>query len=219
MADRSSLKWFGILDPIERISEVIYGVIMTLTFTCTFAVGTADNMKTRTMLLGALGCNLAWGIIDAWVYLLTRLNIEGRRNVALSAILTAPDATIVRQFIAETLHPAVASSLSEKQLDLTTRALHEASLGERSRLKSRDGLGALAVFLICFSTTFPIAAPFLIIRDPRLALRVSNVIAVIMLFLCGYAFGYRSGLRPVLTALSMVVFGATMIAIAIALGG
>ncbi len=219
MADGSRRALFGVLDPMDRISEVVFGVIMTLTFTCTLGVGTADDLKTRTMLLGALGCNLAWGIIDAGVYLLTRLHIEGRRSVALSTILNAPDATAVRRFIAEALHPAVASSLSEEQLELTRRALREASLDPQSRLTSRDGLGALAVFLICFLTTLPIAAPFLIIRDPRLALRLSNVVAVIMLFLCGYAFGYRSGLRPFLTAISMVIFGAAMIAVAIALGG
>jgi hypothetical protein len=48
-----------LLDPMERIAEVLFGVIMTLTFTCTLAVETADRLRVRTMLIGALGCNLA----------------------------------------------------------------------------------------------------------------------------------------------------------------
>ena len=55
--------------------------------------------------------------------------------------------------------------------------------------------------------------------DARLALRVSNVVAIVMLFFCGYAFGYRSGLRPWVTALSMVAVGGALVGVAIALGG
>jgi hypothetical protein len=64
--DRKPL--FGMLDPLERISEVLFGVIMALTFTCTLGVATADDIQVKTMLIGALGCNLAWGVIDAGVY-------------------------------------------------------------------------------------------------------------------------------------------------------
>ena len=63
-----------ILDPMDRISEVLFGLIMALTFTCTLGVATADNIQVRTMLIGALGGNLAWGIIDGGVYLMARLN-------------------------------------------------------------------------------------------------------------------------------------------------
>jgi hypothetical protein len=49
-----------VLDPMDRISEVLFGLIMALTFTCTLGVVTADNIQVRTMLFAALGCNLAW---------------------------------------------------------------------------------------------------------------------------------------------------------------
>ena len=63
----------SVLAPMERISEVLFGTIMALTFTCTLGIATADNIKIETMLIGALGCNLAWGIIDAGVFLLTNV--------------------------------------------------------------------------------------------------------------------------------------------------
>ena len=50
------------------IQAVLFGVIMALTFTCTLGVATADDIQVKTMLIGALGCNLAWGVIDAGVY-------------------------------------------------------------------------------------------------------------------------------------------------------
>ena len=54
----------SVLDPIERISEVLFGLIMVLTFTGSLSVAEAGREDVRVMLLGALGCNLAWGIID-----------------------------------------------------------------------------------------------------------------------------------------------------------
>lgn len=209
----------GVLDPIDRISEVLFGVIMALTFTCTFGVGTADDIKTRTMLLGALGCNLAWGFIDGAVYVLTRIHIQSRRIGLLSSLRRASDLSAARRAMGEALHPAVASTISDQQLELTIQTLREAPLVASPRLTARDGVGALAICLICFLSTLPIAAPFLLVDKPRLALRLSNAIAIVMLFVCGYAFGYRSGLRPLRAGISMVAFGAVMIAVAIALGG
>jgi hypothetical protein len=50
-----------VLEPMDRMSEVLFGLIMALTFTCTIGIVTADDVQVRTMLLAALGCNLAWG--------------------------------------------------------------------------------------------------------------------------------------------------------------
>ena len=58
------------LEPMERISEVLFGLIMVLTYTCSFSVAGAGREEVRTMLVGALGCNLAWGMIDAVFYLM-----------------------------------------------------------------------------------------------------------------------------------------------------
>ena len=98
-----------VLDPVERISELLFGLIMALTFTCTLGVATADNMKVQTMLIGALGCNLAWGIIDAGVYLLARLHDQGRKILILLAMRQAPDLGTAQRIIADALPPVVAS--------------------------------------------------------------------------------------------------------------
>lgn len=49
----------ALLDPIDSISEVLFGLIMVLTGTMTLSVATAGRAELRTMILGALGCNLA----------------------------------------------------------------------------------------------------------------------------------------------------------------
>jgi VIT1/CCC1 family predicted Fe2+/Mn2+ transporter len=75
------------------------------------------------------------------------------------------------------------------------------------------------VCLLCFLSTLPIVLPFIFMSEAGPALRASNAIAVAMLALLGYRFGYRSGISPWMTALIMVAFGAALVGVAIALGG
>ena len=207
------------LEPMERIAEILFGVIMTLTFTCTLAV-TADQLQVHTMLIGVLGCNLAWGIIDAGVYLITRINTEGRIIAAVRAIREAVDGRAARQILANSFNPALASTLSNEQLESMRQNLRQMPEPlQRPKLTKRDWLGAGGLCLLCFVSTLPIALPFIFVSDARLALRISNAVAVALLALCGYAFGYRSGIPPWVTALVMVAFGAAMVGVAIALGG
>jgi hypothetical protein len=94
-----------VLDPIDRISEMLFGLIMALTFTLTLGVLTADDIQVRTMLIGALGCNLAWGIIDASVFLMARFNERGRNILKLWAVRKATDPDTAHGIIADALPP------------------------------------------------------------------------------------------------------------------
>jgi VIT1/CCC1 family predicted Fe2+/Mn2+ transporter len=138
----------------------------------------------------------------------------------LRAMHEAADNVAARRIISEALPPLLASTFSEEQLERVRQKLHQRQiLPERPQLTRRDGFAALGVCLLCFFSTLPIALPFVVFSDAKLALRISNAIAVAMLIFCGYAFGLRAGLQPWTTALSMVVFGGAMVGVAIALGG
>jgi hypothetical protein len=208
-----------ILDPMDRISEVLFGLIMALTFTSTLGVVTADNISVRTMLVAAIGCNLAWGIIDGGVYLMARLNERGRNLIKWRAVREAADANAAHRIIADALPPVLASVLPPDQLESIRQRMYQLPEPARPRLMKRDWLGALGICLLSFLSTFPIVIPFLFIGDTRLGLRVSNVVAITMLFLCGYLFGHCAGLRPVAMGLSMVAIGSALVGVAIALGG
>jgi VIT1/CCC1 family predicted Fe2+/Mn2+ transporter len=209
-----------ILDPMETISEVMFGLIMALSFTLTVGVVTADNIKIQTMLFAALGCNLAWGIIDGGVYLMTRVNERGRKILLLQALREASDSETARNLIADAMPPLLASVLPPEQLEPMWHRLRQLpDSSQRPQLTKRDAIGALSVCLLGFLSTFPIVIPFMLIADGRTALRASNVVAIAMLFVCGYAFGYRSGLRPWATGLATVAFGCVLVGVAIALGG
>jgi VIT1/CCC1 family predicted Fe2+/Mn2+ transporter len=74
-------------------------------------------------------------------------------------------------------------------------------------------------FLLVFLSTFPVVIPFLVFSRVHLALRVSNLIAIVMLFCLGYWLGQHSGYSPWRTGASMVLLGVVLVGIAIALGG
>jgi VIT1/CCC1 family predicted Fe2+/Mn2+ transporter len=80
-------------------------------------------------------------------------------------------------------------------------------------------LSAGGICLLVFVSTFPVVIPFLFIGEVRPALRLSNAVAIAMLFLCGYVFARCTGLRPLPTGLLMVAIGCAMVGVAIALGG
>ena len=59
-----------VLEPYDRISEVLFGLIMVLTFTGSLGVRRGGAQGGSDDAPGALGCNLAWGIIDGVLYLM-----------------------------------------------------------------------------------------------------------------------------------------------------
>jgi hypothetical protein len=154
-----------LLEPMERITEILFGVIMTLTFTCTLAV-TADQLQVHAMLFGALGCNLAWGAIDAGVYVLTRINIEGRAIATVRQIREADDGNVARQILGSSLHPLLASALSKDQMELIRQNLRQMpEPPEHFNLTKRDWRAAGRLCLLCFFSTFPIALPFVFVSE------------------------------------------------------
>ena len=208
------------LEPMERISEVLFGLIMVLTYTCSFSVAGAGREEVRTMLIGALGCNLAWGLIDAVFYLMGNFSVLGQGILKVSALRQVASPAEAHRIIADALPPLLVSVLSSADLEHMRQELNRVpDLPSRPRLRKDDWLGAIGVFLIVVLTTAPVAIPFALIRDARLALRVSNGIAIVMLFLAGYAFGRQAGHRPLGMGLAMVTLGVVLVAITISLGG
>ena len=209
-----------VLDPIDRVSEVLFGLIMVLTFTGSLSVAEAGRDDVRAMLIGALGCNLAWGIIDAILYLMGCLAEKGQGLITFRAVRKATDPKEAQRVIAEALPSVVAGVLTPAELEAMHERLKQLPEPlERARLGRDDWRGAVGVFLLVFVSTFPVVIPFIFMRSAGPALRVSNVVAIVMLFLTGYAFGHLTGRRPWLVGISMVVLGSVLVGLTMALGG
>jgi hypothetical protein len=209
-----------VLDPLERFSEIVFGLIMVLSFTCAISVAEAGREDVRSMFIGAVGCNLAWGIIDAAFYLIACLTGRGRQALLLRSVQQAADSEQARRTINDALPAKIAEALQPADLDRIHTHLKQVPAPEgRPVLTGEDWRGALGVFLLVFASTFPVVLPFLFVSEAHLALRISNGIAIAMLFAAGHMLAGHGGLRPVRTGIAMVCIGAVLVALTIALGG
>lgn len=207
------------LDPVSRATELLFGLIMVLTFTASFNAAEAGRIDVRMMLIAALGCNLAWGLIDAVMYLLSTRGERAFAARTLADVRNAATPEDARSVIADALPPVILPALDAEDLERIRR--HVTSLpdgGPSFGLGPRDYLAALAVFLLVFVGTLPVVLPFVFLRDPQFALWVSHAVAITMLFLIGWTLGQHWG-RPWRVGLSMVAVGLVLVAVALALGG
>ena len=209
-----------LLDPVARVSEILFGIIMALTFTTTLGAGIASQDDVRTLLVGVIGCNIAWGLVDGVMFLMSTLVERGHGLITLRRVRGAATLEDAHRVIAGALSPIVASVLTASDVE----RLRQGLLGMRDLpatpgLTPEDWLRALGVFLLVFLSTFPVAIPFLIISDVALATRVSNGIALAMMYVCGAVLARYGGYRPWRTGLAVMLLGVLLVAVAVALGG
>jgi VIT1/CCC1 family predicted Fe2+/Mn2+ transporter len=209
-----------VLDPVERLSEILFGLIMALTFTGSIHAASAGREEVRTMLFGAIGCNIAWGIVDAVMYLMTELVTRSRNARVISEIRRSTSPEKADALLRDALPEGLAASLGPGEVAGIRRWLTQIpDPTRRPRLTTSSWRGALGVFLLVTLSTFPMSVPFFLVGDPTLALRLSHAVALASLFSIGFALGRYAGLRPILTGLAMLAIGVVLVAIAIALGG
>lgn len=209
-----------LLDPIERVSEVLFGLIMALSFTCAISAAESGEEAVNTMLIGAIGCNIAWGLIDGVIYLVSNLTQRAHGLAMLRALRGTNDPRQARDIISKALPPLVAHTMDDGDFEALHRKLGQISdLPAVPRLGKDDFIGAVGVFLLCFLATFPVVIPFVFMKNALEALRVSNGIALIMLFIAGYSLGHYAQHRPLRTGVSMMLIGSVLVALTIALGG
>jgi VIT1/CCC1 family predicted Fe2+/Mn2+ transporter len=208
-----------ILDPLERTTEILFGVIMVLTFTSSISVAQGGQAETREVLVAALGCNVAWGIVDGAFYLMASFVQRARALNMLRAIRDSPDQLFSHGLILTALPSPVSAVLTPTEVESLRLRLRQSAPPTRSMLARRDFVGALGVFLLVFLSTLPIVLPFLVIPDAGVAMRTSNAIAIAMLFGCGWSLGAHTGRPGWRSGALMVGVGLVLVAMTIALGG
>ena len=208
-----------LLDPVDRISEILFGLLMAVTIVGSLSIASAGQSEVRTMMAAALGCNLAWGLVDAVMYLV-RTATERTRNRALAQRIAAAEPAKGRDLVARALPEALASIVTADEIEGMRRNLVTRPPSERGTLRPRDFLEALGIFLMVVVATFPVVLPFMLTSDVARAMRFAQAITLAMLFCAGFALGRYAGYaRPLRTGILMAIFGALLITMVKALGG
>ncbi len=209
-----------VLDPVDRNSEILFGLFMVLTFTGTLSVASAGRDEVRDMLVAAIGCNIAWGFVDGVMYVLRNLVVRGRKARLVRDVRAASRPERVHRLIADEMGP-LSGAIGPPELERVRQWIvaQPAQDAPVNRVTGQDLRGAAGVFMLVFASTFPVVLPFVFIADVGTAKRVSAAIAIAMLFLCGYGWGKHAGLKPWRAGLVMVLLGLVVEAVVIALGG
>jgi len=214
------LKEKGWINTEDRISEILYGVIMALTFTSTISITKSDATSVTDMLIGALSCNTAWGLVDAVMYLVMTKTDEERGNTILKFVRQSKDDAKARQFIADALPPVVANALQPEEAEKIRQRISELPQStENKTQKAGDFKVAAGIFFIVLLSTFPVAVPFIFINNLEIALRTSNAVAILMMFFCGWGLGKYAGRNSLYTGIIMSLLGIALVLITLALGG
>jgi len=206
------------LDPIERASEAIFGVLMAMTFTGSLNAATAGREEIGTMLLTAIGCNIAWGLTDAVMYIVGTVTEKSRRATLLRRLRATSDLPAALRLVADELPDRLAGGVQEGTLDAIRKAIL-AVPDAPVALTARDVKAAVGVFAFVVLATFPVVVPFAFLRDSTVAMRVSNALAVATLYGYGHVLGSYAGGRPWRYGLTIAATGMVLVVIIIALGG
>lgn len=211
------------LEPGESLSELLFGLIMTLTFTLGAGLLVKeDPSAARDLLIATIGCNVAWGIIDGALYVSGQIFERARMARVGQRVRQAASEDAGAALVEQELDELIGVTVNESErADLYRRmARHvRASQPKPRGVVRADLYGALASFWLVFFGSIPAALPFLFIDDAWVALRVSNLILISLLFVTGYRWARYTTLHPWRTGLSFTVAGVGLVAIAISLGG
>jgi hypothetical protein len=212
------------LDPGTRMGEILFGLIMTLTFTLGAGMVIQEEGRegAREMLIAILGCNLAWGIIDGVFYVLGQIFERGRLRRVGQSVRQAPSDAEALALVAaefdEALEPVTDGPERRGLYERMVQRLRSTPQAPNP-LRRADLLGGLASGWLVFACSFPAVIPFLLLDDPHLALRISNAVLIGLLFFVGHRAARHTMTHPWLAGLIFALAGILLVAIAIPLGG
>lgn len=211
------------LNPGDSLSEILFGLIMTLTFTTGAGLLVRESRDAvRDLLLATIGCNVAWGIIDAAFYVSGNLYERARMARVGEEIRQADGEDAAAAIVGEELDELVGMVVDPAERADLYRRMARHVRGSEPRplgINRADLRGAVASFWLVFFASIPAAVPFLVFRDAWIALRVSNLILICLLFATGYLWARYTRLWPWLTGMAFLVGGVALVLVAVALGG
>jgi hypothetical protein len=218
------------LDPIDRLTEAIYAVLIVMTFTMAYRAIDANaansapiSQLVTNLAIAAFGCAVAWGIIDGAMYVLLGLLERGETNRLLKTLQAAPNKQAAIDAIAGQLDDSLEPiTTDEERQEIYQHAYMRLRDNEPKQIgfKREDFYGALGVMLIAILASLPLVIPLVLFRNnANLALRASNLMAIAMLFYFGYRWAHYSGSNPIKVGLALAALGVAMVLVAIPLGG
>ena len=122
-----------VLSPIDRVSEMLFGLFMALTFIGAISVAEPGDAQIRAMFIAALGCNLAWGLVDAVMYLVRTVTDRGRLLTLIRWVQDSPDPATGRGLIERSLSRVAAGLVSPAEVEAMRGRIVALPISRRNR--------------------------------------------------------------------------------------
>jgi VIT1/CCC1 family predicted Fe2+/Mn2+ transporter len=218
------------LYPHERLVEILYGLVIALTITSAIRVVTGGGRPDiNLMVTTSLGAGIAWGIIDAILYILVAIFQKHRYTRIASKISSAKDESEALATIKEDLEDSLVGTLdAEDQKSVYRLVLHaqrrssEASYTHQPKsipIAREDVFGAFQVFFAMLLATLVVVVPLWLIEPPHLAVVISNIVAFVSLFIVGYTWAKHTYIKKTLFGIVLVALGVAIVGISLVFGG
>lgn len=207
--------------PSDRFAEILCGLIMLLTFTL---AGGVMEMSPDELVLGAVSCALAWGVIDGAIFMLNSLFQRGRQARLVSEVRAMDRdqaVALLRSWFDSTYEKIISQKMREEVYnDIFDVARNSQPLRPWfTRNEVYGGLGLLAIEAIC---SIPAILPLIILEDDMNALRISNLLLLATMAVIGYYWagwsGWQGAMRFVIAGF-VLALGLLMVGVAILMGG
>ncbi len=214
-------------------AEAIYGVIIAMTFTSVLRGNPVvfEQMLFMTI-YAALACCIAWGIADGLFYSWERSYIVKQENTIIRLSKSAGQGESAVSLVGNELDDTILRNVpQEKRKELYQKLVQYLSVvEERKKMTLRDAATIiLGTFLISTMAGIIVVMPFFLMSsnlsfffmgDVETALKVSNLLGILLLFVVGYYRAFNKDLSSrIISGIGTSLIGIIIAVITIVLGG
>ena len=211
------------LDPSESLLEILFGLIMALTMTAgARLVADPATLNAGELAVALVGCNVAWGFIDAVFYLVGSLFNRNRRFELVRRLKATTDDAEAIALIRDEFGLDGEPPMRDQDKAVFYRSMLEMlrhAGKKRARFMPSEFAAAAIIFVLVSLTAVPGLVPLALMSDVSLALRLANGLQVLLLFYVGYKWSHYSGSNPWRGAAIIGVMGVVLVLVSVVLGG
>jgi hypothetical protein len=221
----------GFLDPIDALFTIFYSILFALLFTLSYGVLIYRGVISSSFASGyaqglfftILGAVAAWGIIDGVLYVLGGV-LERRERYRLLLYVQASkkeeEAAIAIAYELDSILQPITSDEQRHALYRDIRAYLNQAEPQAVGLKREDVVGGVATLLLSVVAVLPSLLPLLLLPDnTSLAIRISSLVSLIVIFAAGYSWGRHTETNPWKTGFIFSSVCLAMVLVAMLLGG
>lgn len=170
-------------------SEPMFGVIMVVCFTSVLrAFPNLAETILGTILLSALFCCIAWGLVDGIFYAWEAHYELDKKRKLQSQVQALADPNMGRELVEDDLGDTIVDLMNDEDKEqiyqIVEKNVPGVDLG-RVSIKE-DIITVLIAFSLVVGSSIIVILPFLWFSPVMTALKISNITGILLLFIMGY---------------------------------